>query len=137
MINSLFVNLPIANLKRSVDFFTAMGFTFNAQFTDETTTCMIVGENFYAMLIEHERFLEFSTKKLPDASTSEVLLALMVDSRDEVDRLYDAAVSAGGKQIRDTQDLGFMYSRAFEDLDGHIWELGWMDPAAVLPTEEA
>lgn len=131
MVNSIFVNLPITNLARSVEFFNALGFTFNQQFTSEDTTCMIIGDNIYAMLLEKDRFQSFVDKPIADSKSSEVLIALMVNSKDEVIRLANAAFSAGARRYKEPEDHGFMYSWGFEDLDGHIWELGWMDPAHI------
>lgn len=131
MINSIFVNLPVRSLSRSVDFFTAMGFTFNPQFTSDDSTCMLVGENIYAMLLEDERFKSFIDKPIADSSTTEVLVSLGLDSKEEVTKLAEAAFAAGARRYKEAEDMGFMYSWGFEDLDGHIWELFWMDPANV------
>jgi predicted lactoylglutathione lyase len=131
MINSIFVNLPVRSLSRSVDFFTAMGFTFNPQFTSDDSTCMLVGENIYAMLLEDERFKSFIDKPIADSSTTEVLVSLGLDSKEEVTKLAEAAFAAGARRYKESEDLGFMFSWGFEDLDGHIWELFWMDPANV------
>lgn len=131
MINSIFVNLPIANLKRSVDFFSALGFSFNAQFTSEDTTCMVIGENMYAMLLERDKFAGFIDKPIADAKSSEVLLALGVASREEVNRLAEAAFAAGARRYKEPDDHGFMFAWGFEDLDGHIWEVFWMDQSYV------
>jgi uncharacterized protein len=128
----IFVNLPVHDLGRSIAFFKALGFSFNPQFTDETATCMVIGEDIYAMLLTHEKFATFTPKAIADATkTTEVLTALSVDSRAEVDRLVDAALAAGGTEARAPMDHGFMVDRAFNDLDGHIWEIFWMDPAHV------
>jgi uncharacterized protein len=132
MATNIFVNLPVRDLDRSVAFFTALGYPFNAQFTDENATCMVISDDIYAMLLVEPFFQTFTPKSIADAkATSEVLVALSMDSRGEVDRIVDAALAAGGRPVREPQDLGFMYSRAFEDLDGHIWEYLWMDPAHV------
>lgn len=131
MINSIFVNLPVRKLSRSVEFFTALGFTFNAQFTSDDSTCMIVGENIYAMLLEDERFRGFIDKPIADAKSSEVLISLGVGSKAEVSELAEAAFAAGARRYKEAEDLGFMFSWGFEDLDGHIWELFWMDPAHI------
>jgi len=136
MHKQIFVNLPVADLKRSVEFFEKLGYAFNPDFTDEKATCMIVGENIYAMLLVHDFFEGFIDKPLCDATqATEVLVALSCESRAEVDALVAKALDAGGKAPRPAQDLGFMYSQAFEDLDGHIWELVYMEPGAV-PAQE-
>lgn len=127
----MFVNLPIRNLKKTVDFFTELGFEFNAQFTDETTTCMLIGDNMYAMLLEDSRFTSFSEKEVPDASkTAEVILALSVESRAQVDEIVHKAEAAGARPTKQT-DHGFMYQWGFEDLDGHLWEVFYMNMDAA------
>ena len=131
MINAIFLNLPIENLKRSVDFFSGLGFKFNEQFTSEDSTCMLVGENIYAMLLEHKRFESFIDKKIADKDTVEVLISLSCESPDEVRTLSKKAFELGGRQLNDEDDKGFMFSWGFEDLDGHIWDLFWMDPAHI------
>jgi uncharacterized protein len=131
MISSIFVNLPIADLKRSVEFFSGLGFEFNQQFTSEDTTCMIIGENMYAMFLLRNRFKTFVDKPVATAKTCEVLVALLCESTDEVKRLTERAFELGARRYKEPEDLGFMYSWGFEDLDGHIWELGWMDPEHV------
>ncbi len=132
MTTKMFVNLPVKDLPRSVEFFTALGYTFNPRFTDENATCMIIGEDSFVMLLVEPFFATFTDKAQADAKTStEVLVALMVESRAEVDRLVETALSHGGRRYKEPQDLGFMYGWGFEDLDGHIWEYGWMDPAAL------
>jgi uncharacterized protein len=131
MISSIFVNLPIADLKRSVEFFSGLGFEFNQQFTSEDTTCMIIGENMYAMLLLRNRFKTFVDKPVATAKTCEVLVALLCESTDEVKRLTERAFELGARRYKEPEDLGFMYGWGFEDLDGHIWELGWMDPEHV------
>ena len=131
MINAIFINLPIENLKRSVDFFSALGFTFNPQFTSEDSTCMIIGENMYSMLVEREKFSTFIEKPIADKSTVEMLISLSCESSDKVRELSEKAFSLGARQINDAEDHGFMYSWGFEDLDGHIWDLFWMNPEHV------
>lgn len=131
-VRKLFVNLPISNLKRSVEFFTKLGFTFNAQFTDATTTCMIVNEDAYFMLLEQSRFKDFIKKQICDTSTHvEGLYALSMSSREEVDEIVNKAVEAGGSHALPKMDLGFMYGWSFYDLDGHHWEVFFMDPTHV------
>lgn len=130
MHQQIFVNLPVKDLARAVGFFTRLGYGFEPRFTDENATCMILGENLHAMLLVEKYFETFTPKPAADAKhATEVLVALSLPSRAAVDRLVDAAVAAGGREFRPPQDHGFMYQRAYEDLDGHIWELFWMDPA--------
>ncbi len=125
----IFVNLAVDDLSRTKTFFEHLGLSFNPQFTDEKAACLVIGENIYAMLLTKEFFKTFISKPLCDAKqATEVLVCLSCDSRDEVDRLVAKAVAAGGKTPRAAQDLGFMYSHGFEDLDGHVWELVYMDP---------
>jgi hypothetical protein len=128
----IFVNLPVKDLKRSIEFFTKLGFSFNQQFTDETGTSMIVSEEAYVMLLTEKRFKDFTQKQLCDTRThTEGLFALSCDSRAEVDELVNTAIAAGGKHAMDKQDHGFMYGWSFYDLDGHHWEVFWMDPATI------
>ena len=131
MITSIFINMPIADLKRSVDFFTELGFTFNPQFTSEDTTCMLVGPNIFAMLLERDRFTGFIDKPVADTSSSEVILSLGCESQDEVRKLAEAAFALGARKVNEIDDKGFMISWGFEDLDGHLWDLFWMDPKHV------
>jgi uncharacterized protein len=128
----LFVNIPVRDLQRSIDFFETLGFTFNTQFTDATGTCMLVGEDAYFMLLTTERFKDFSKRPIGDAQKeTNALFAISVDSREDVDALVKKAINAGGSHAADPQDHGFMYARSFYDLDGHHWEVFWMDPSAV------
>jgi|SRR5690606_19986961 len=134
-INQIFINLPVKDLNKSIEFFTKVGFTFNAQFTDENATCMIIGENMFAMLLTEKYFSTFITKPIADAKkATEVITALSVSSRDEVESIIEKAFAAGGKQYKDPIDYGWMYNRNFEDLDGHQWEIFYMDMSA-MPTE--
>ena len=131
----LFVNLPIKDLPRSVDFFGRLGYRFNPKFTDENATCMVLGENLFAMLLVEPYFQTFiKGREVSDAhSATEVLLAVPVESREAVDAMLAKAIAAGASEPRPVQDLGFMYSRAYADLDGHIWEvfhMSQMPPAA-------
>ncbi len=127
----LFVNLPVRNLDKTVEFFTKLGFRFNQQFTDEKATCMIIGEDAYAMLLVEKFFSTFTKKRIADTATfTETICAFSVSSREEVDQLADTALASGGSKAMDPQDHGFMYVRSFYDLDGHLWEFIWMDPAA-------
>ncbi|MFT9534527.1 VOC family protein [Mycobacteroides abscessus subsp. abscessus] len=126
MSRMLFVNIPIANAAASRKFFDHLGFSFNDQFCDENTLCMAVNEQSWVMMLEHDRFRGF----IADTSKSrEVLLCVSADSRAGVDELVDAALAAGGVDWMPAQELGFMYGRSFRDLDGHVWEVSWMDPA--------
>lgn len=128
----LFVNVPVGDLQRSIDFFESLGFTFNTQFTDATATCMLVGEDAYFMLLTREKFQEFSKRPVADSTrTTNALYAFSVNSRAEVDEIVGKAFAAGGSRAHDPQDHGFMYQWSFFDLDGHHWEVFWMDPAAV------
>lgn len=136
MPRKIFVNLPVKDLQRSIDFFTALGFTFNQQFTDDKATCMVISDDIYAMLLTEERFLNFTNKKIADAFTStEVLLSLTCESREEVDEMVSKAIAAGGSAPNPKQEYDFMYAHGFQDLDGHIWEVFWMDPDYVQPEE--
>lgn len=124
MHKQIFVNLPIADMARSRAFFSALGYSFNPDFTNEQGAALVLGENLYAMLLVREFFATFVDKPIADAHTStEVLVCVSCDSREQVDALVAKAVAAGGSAPRPPQDLGFMYSHGFEDLDGHIWEL--------------
>jgi predicted lactoylglutathione lyase len=128
----LFVNIPVNDLQRSITFFEALGFTFNEQFTDATATSMLVGSDAYFMLLTKEKFATFSRRPLGDAQKeTNALYALGVDSRAEVDEMVNKAVAAGGSHALEPQDHGFMYGWSFYDLDGHHWEVFWMDPAVV------
>ena len=133
MSTQIFVNLPVKDLDKSIEFFTELGFTFNSQFTDKTATCMIVGENIYVMLLTHAKFKTFTPKKICDATKStEVLVCLSCESREKVDDIVRKAVAAGGTTYNEAQDHGFMYGHGFQDLDGHIWEVIYMEPNAVI-----
>ena len=135
MPTKIFVNLPVRDLQRSIDFFTRLGYRFNQQFTDETATCMIITDDIFAMLLTEEKFKSFTPKEICDAKKySEVLVALSFDSRAEVDAIVRKAVSAGGTTYNEPQDHGFMYAHGFQDPDGHIWEVFYMDPSFVKPS---
>lgn len=132
MSHKLFVSLPIKDLDRSVAFFKALGFTFNPRFTDGNAACLLIGEHAYAMLLVEPFFKTFTEKKICDTATHvEGAFGLSCESRAEVDTLVTKAVAAGGKEVGPPQDHGFMYGRSFEDLDGHHWEVIWMDPNAA------
>ena len=129
---SIFVNLAVADPAASRSFFSALGFGFNDQFSDQDTACLVIEENICAMLMSPSRFADFVVGDVADAARStEVLLALSADSREEVDRIADAALASGGADWKPSQDHGFMYGRSFTDPDGHVWEVVWMDPTAV------
>ena len=130
--HKLFVNIRVGDLQRSIRFFEALGFRFNQQFTDATATCMLVGEDAYFMLLTAEKFASFSARPAGDSRTqTNAMFALSVDSRAAVDEMVQKAIAAGGTHAVDPQDHGFMYGWSFYDLDGHHWEVFWMDPAAI------
>lgn len=133
MATNIFVNLPVADLDASKAFFEKLGFTFNPQFTDETAAAMVIDSNIFAMLLTHDKFRPFAPgRDIADTSkVTEVLIALSRDSREAVHAIVDAALAAGAREARPGDDHGFMMSRAFADLDGHIWEIMWMDPSFV------
>ena len=132
MAKQIFVNLPIGNLKASMAFYDALGFKNNPNFTNESAACMVYSEHIYVMLHSEGSWRRFTQRPIPPSTSSEVMLALSVDSIQEVDALNALAASNGGTaDINPKQDLGFMYSRALTDPDGHIWEPFWMDPAAI------
>jgi predicted lactoylglutathione lyase len=128
----IFVNLPVKDLPKSIAFFEALGFAFNPQFTDETAACMVISDTIFVMLLTHEKFAGFSPKPITDTSQSlQVLITLSRDSREAVDAIVAAALTAGGATVDEPKDYGFMYDHGFLDLDGHGWGVMWMDPAAV------
>lgn len=130
MPRQLFVNLPVKDLDRSVKFFTALGFEFNPQFTDENATCMLIGSDCYAMLCVEKFFSTFTDKRIADtARSAEVINAIGLDSREEVDAMADKALASGGSKFNDPKDYGFMYGRSFQDPDGHLWEVFHMSGA--------
>ena len=132
MINKIFVNLPVKDLDKSMAFFKAIGFSFNSQFTDKTAACMVMSDDIYAMLLTHDKVKEFTKKPIADAHrTLEVLTALAVEGKEKVNELADKALKAGAQEAYSPKDYGFMFTRNFEDPDGHIWEVFWMDPAQV------
>ena len=132
MSRMIFVNLPVQDLTKSVDFFTSLGFELNEQFTDERATCMVVSEQACVMLLAAPYFSSFTTKAVADAASgTEVILAVSAQSREEVDTLVDRALALGGGVAKEPSDEGYMYGRSFYDLDGHAWEVTWMSPAAV------
>ena len=128
MAKQIFINLPVKDLKKTMDFFKKLGFTFNKQFTDKHAACMIIGNNMFSMLIAEKFFKTFTPKKISNAKkNSEVLIAMQLDSKKQVDDMLKKALVAGGKEPRKQQDYGWMYGRAFEDPNGHIWEAFYMD----------
>ena len=128
----IFVNLPVADLPAAKAFYEAIGAVNNPMFTDETAACMVFSDVIHVMLLTHDKFAQFTPKRIADAKqTSEVLICISADSREAVDEMTDKALAAGGREPREKQDYGFMYGRSFEDLDGHIWEPMWMDIAAA------
>jgi predicted lactoylglutathione lyase len=132
MPRKLFVNIAVNDLGASVAFFTKLGFTFDARFTDEHATCMNVNDDSAFMLLDRGRFADFTSKPIVDSTThTEAIFAISAESREEVDGLVDVAVSAGGSPARDKEDHGFMYAGSFHDPDGHLWEVLWMDPAGM------
>ena len=133
MSRMIFVNLPVTDLKRSMAFYESVGAANNPQFSDETAACMVFSDTIYAMLLTHDKWRQFTQKTIPDPRTNaQVLLCLSAESKDNVSAMVDKAVSAGGTaDPTPTQDFGFMFGRSFEDPDGHIWEVMWMDASAV------
>jgi predicted lactoylglutathione lyase len=128
----IFVNLPVNDLDASKKFFTELGYTINPQFSDEKAASVVISDTIVAMLLTKPFYATFTKKQIADTTaTSEVLICLSAESREKVDELVDKAVAAGGTESGDKQDHGFMYGRAFDDLDGHTWEVMWMDPAAI------
>jgi uncharacterized protein len=128
----IFINLPVVDLKASMAFYTKLGFTNNPQFTDDTAACMVWSEAIHVMLLTHAKWHTFTDRPIPTTASSEVMLALSLDSRQAVDAMNKAAADHGGTaDINAIQDLGFLYNRTLSDLDGHLWEAMWMDPAAM------
>ncbi len=135
---TLFVNMPVADLARSKAFFAKLGFGYDPTFTDETAACMLVGEHAFVMLLSREKFAEFAKLPIADPTTHTLALySFSVSSRDEVDAVSAAALEAGGSEADGAEDHGFMYSRSFFDLNGHGWQVMWMDPAAANQGPEA
>ena len=132
MATKIFVNLPVKDLKRSMAFYAALGFVNNPQFTDDTAACMVVSEEIYVMVLTHEKFKQFTPKAIVDATkSSEVLVCLSCESKQQVVDQVREATAAGGSTYAEPKDYGFMFQHGFQDLDGHIWELIWMDPGAI------
>lgn len=138
METKIFVNLPVADLGASIAFFEALGFKANPQFTDEAAACIVISDDIHAMLLTHPKFKEFTRKPIADATkATEVLTCLSVPSKQEVDRLADAALAAGGTPSTEPMDFGCMFGRSFQDPDGHIWEIIWMDVDAAVEAQDA
>jgi len=132
MTTQIFVNLPVKDLNETVDFFTKLGFAFNPQFTDENATCMIVNNDIFVMLLVEKFFKTFTKKELCDTTKdTEVIVALSTESREKVDQMINKVIEAGGKEHRKSQDHGWMYGRSFEDINGHLWEVIYMDKNAL------
>jgi hypothetical protein len=138
MTTKIFVNLPVKDLTKSVEFFTKVGYTFNPQFTDEKGTCMIISEDIYVMLLVEPFFKSFTKKEIVDTvKANEAIICLSTESREEVDALVKKAVDAGATTPDGPEDMGFMYSHGFQDLDGHLWNILYMDPSAVNQEQPA
>ena len=132
MAAQIFVNLHVKDLEKSKKFYTAIGFTINPQFTDDTAACVVISDTIFIMLITHAKFREFTPKEISDAhKTTEMLNALSAESKDQVNAMVDKAIQSGGGMAGQPQDHGFMFSRSFNDPDGHIWEVFWMDMSQV------
>lgn len=131
-VKSIFVNLPIKDLKKTRDFWTKLGFSFNEQFSDDRALCLVLNDGLiYAMLITHEMFSTFTNRPIADGSTTQVLTAIQVDSREEVDRIVKLALENGGTRYRQSADHGWMYYDTFADLDGHQWEIMFIDETQI------
>ena len=136
MTTQIFVNLPVKNLSRTVEFFKKLGFTFNPQFTDENATCMIINDNIFVMLLVEKFFKTFTKKEICDTTKdTEVIIALSTESREKVDEMMQHVFEAGGKESREPQDHGWMYGRSFQDINGHLWEIIYMDEKALKNNE--
>lgn len=130
--DKIFVNLPVKDLQASIEFFSKIGFEFNAQFTDDNATCMVINDHIFVMLLVEGFFKTFTKKEIADATKStEVIVALSADSREQVDEIVNKALVAGGTTPNEPTDHGFMYGRSFQDLDGHLWELIYMEEGVV------
>ena len=137
MTTKIFLNLPAKDLNKTIEFFTKLGFKFNPQFTDENATCMIVGEDIFVMLLVEKFFKTFTKKEICDTSkNTEVIVALSVEGREKVDQMINKAIEAGGRESREPQDHGWMYGRSFEDINGHIWEIIYMDESTLKNDEK-
>lgn len=136
MTTQIFVNLPVKDLSRTVEFFKKLGFAFNPQFTDENATCMIINDNIFVMLLVEKFFKTFTKKEICDTTKdTEVIIALSTESREKVDEMMQHVFEAGGKESREPQDHGWMYGRSFQDINGHLWEIIYMDEKALKNDE--
>lgn len=136
MSTKIFLNLPVKDLNRSIEFFTKLGFSFNPQFTNEKGTCLIIGENINVMFLVEEFYKTFTNKQVCDANTtSEVIIAISVETREKVDEIIENVINAGGAEYMDTKDYGWKYQKMFLDRDGHHWEVFFMDESQI-PTNE-
>lgn len=134
MSTKIFINLPVKDLNKSMTFFKQLGYSFNPQFTDENATCMVISEDIYAMLLVEKFFITFTKKEICDTSKcAEAILAISVESREEVDDMVKKAVAAGASTPNPPQDHGWMYGHGYQDLDGHLWEVFFMDMNATPP----
>jgi uncharacterized protein len=132
MTGQIYVNLPVKDLNKTVEFFTKLGFTFNPQFTDENATCMIIDSNIFVMLLVEKYFGTFTKKAISDTTKdTEVIIALATESREKVDEMLSNVLKAGGSEPREPQDHGWMYGRSFQDINGHLWEVIYMDEKAL------
>jgi uncharacterized protein len=132
MTTQIFVNLPVKDLNRTVEFFKRLGFTFNPQFTDENATCMIINDDIFVMLLVEKFFKTFTKKEICDTTKdTEVIIALSTERREKVDEMMQNVFEAGGKESREPQDHGWMYGRSFQDINGHLWEIIYMDEKAL------
>lgn len=132
MTTQIFLNLPVRDLNRTIEFFTKLGFTFDPRFTDENATCMIVGKDIFVMLLVETFFKTFTKKEICDtARYTEAIIALTAESREKVDQMISKVIEAGGRESREPQDYGWMYGRGFQDIDGHLWEIFYMDETAM------
>ncbi|TVP39186.1 VOC family protein [Candidatus Nitrosocosmicus arcticus] len=137
MTTKIFVNLPVKDLNRAVEFFTKLGFKFNPQFTDKNATCMIISEDIFVMLLVEEFFKTFTKKEICNTSKNiEAIIALSAESKEKVDEMINKAIEAGGAEPRKPQDHGWMYDRAFEDIDGHLWEIIYMNESELKQNEK-
>lgn len=135
MASMIFINLPIRDLAASMAYYKALGFDHNPQFTDETAACIVISDTIFVMVLTHDKFKQFSSTPIPDPlKETQALYALSCDSRAAVDAIAEAGLKAGGRETREKQDYGFMYSRAIADIDGHVWEYVWMD-MTQMPSE--
>jgi len=132
MARKIFVNLPVKDLNKSKEFFSQLGFTFNQQFTNEKAASMVISDDIFVMLLVEDFFKTFTKKEVADATKgTEAIICLSAESREEVDEMVSRAIAAGGSAPNDKQEYDFMYGHGFEDLDGHLWEVAWMDPATI------